>query len=70
MQRLSFIFHSSCWRASRSAVRLRGVEPPARQVDIPSRIYTANESSNDVSVIDASDIRSRGKHRLEEPIHP
>ncbi len=30
-----------------------GVEPPPVQVDIPSRIYTANESSNDVSVIDA-----------------
>ena len=29
------------------------VEVPKGPVDIPSRIYTANESSNDVSVIDA-----------------
>ncbi|MGZ9189040.1 MAG: YncE family protein, partial [Nitrospira sp.] len=53
MQRSSFFFLFVLIGSVSTMFGCAEVEVPKGPVDIPSRIYTANESSNDVSVIDA-----------------
>lgn len=73
---------SSSWaRIGAAALGLIGlagcaeVETVKAPIDIPSRIYTANESSNDVSVIDATsfapvgNIDSKTNPRMTSPSH-
>ena len=53
MQRSSFFFLFVLTGSVSAMSGCAEVEVPKGPVEIPSRIYTANESSNDVSVIDA-----------------